>query len=117
MTSALTFTLPAPPKPGEVIAHTVGRFTMLVEDTGADDSCSSEFSPCLSYEAVDVRGGTRVHAAEVTHHPKQSVVSRWALCSVTRTRFRVINRRRDDDLGATVTCSRCRRRLQKAGLL
>ena len=78
-----TFTIPMP-QPGEVAAHTLGNCTMLVErnDTAAADNA---FTPWTTYEPVDVRGGTRVHAAAVTHHRHRSVVSRWALCSVART--------------------------------
>ena len=80
--------IPIPmPQPGEVTTHQLGaNLTMLDGFGGIDD-------PYVTYEAVDVRGGTRVHAAIVTHHPKRSVVSRWALCSVTRSRFRVSHRR------------------------
>ena len=118
MTNTMTFTIPVPPR-GEVAAHQLGcDFTMLLENSAAiavDGPATSGFAPYITYEPVDVRGGTRVHAAVVTHHRQRSVVSRWALCSVTNS-LRVTRRRRGEDLD-TVTCSRCRRRLDKAGAL
>lgn len=118
MTTSMTFTIPMP-QPGEVSAHKLGPdLTMLVENSVAiavDDPATSDFAPYITYEPVDVRGGTRVHAAAVTHHRQRSVVSRWALCSLTNS-LRVTRRRRGEELDV-VTCSRCRRRLEKAGLV
>ncbi|OBG23439.1 hypothetical protein [Mycobacterium sp. 852002-51057_SCH5723018] len=117
MTGSMTFTIPVP-SPGEVAAHDLGDdLTVLIENTGVGSTTTGARAaiPTITYEAVDVRGGTRVHAAAVKHHPQRSVVSRWALCSITNS-LRVIRRRRHDDLNA-VTCTRCRRRLERAGLL
>lgn len=117
MTSSLTFTIQMP-GPGEVAAHQLGaHLMMLVENNGVDDSIASAFSPYITHEAVDVHGGTKVHAAAVKNHRKRSVVERFTLCSIKRSRFRVTRRRRTEDLSATVTCTRCLGRLQKAGLL
>jgi hypothetical protein len=109
----MTFTVPIP-KPGEVAAHQLGDdFTVLIEkNCGGGGGCDA---PYITYEPVDVRGGTRIHAATVKHHTHRSVVSRWALCSLTNS-LRVTRRRRQDDLNS-VTCTRCRRRLERAGLL
>ena len=118
MTTSMTFTIPMP-QPGEVAAHKLGPdLTMLVENSAAiavEDPATSDFAPYITYEPVDVRGGTRVHAAAVTHSRQRSRVSRWPLCSMTKS-LRVTRRRRGEDLD-TVTCCRCRRRLEKAGVL
>lgn len=112
MTHAVTFTVPVP-QPGEVAAHQLGHeFTVLIEMSPGGGATGS---PYVTYEPVDVRGGTRVHAAVVKHHTQRSVVSRWALCSITNS-LRVTRRRRQDELTA-VSCTRCRRRLERAGLI
>ena len=113
MTHEMTFTIPIP-QPGEVAAHQLGHdFTVLIEKNLGGSGASD--SPYVTYEPVDVRGGTRVHAAAVKHHTQRSVVSRWALCSITNS-LRVTRRRRQDELTA-VSCTRCRRRLERAGLI
>jgi len=113
----VTLTLP----PNEVGTHTPGRHMQCpAENTtsmAVDFSAArTKVAPYITYEVVDVRGvTTRVHAAAVTHGGQEPRVSRSPLCGVTKA-LRVTRRRRGEDLN-TVTCCRCRRRLQKAGVL
>jgi len=102
--------------PGEVAEPDLGPdLAMLVENTAANRSATLSVLSRISYAVVHVQGAAVVHAAEVAHHAQRSVVSRWTLCSVTKSR-RVHRRLRGADL-ESVTCSQCRRRLEKAGVL
>lgn len=112
MATPMTFTIPKP-DPGEVAEHELGRdLTMLIQNMApmTADRSAAPSVPYVTYEVVDVRGAAVVHAAAVTNHPRRSVVSRWTLCSLRKSR-RVDRRRRDEDLD-TVTCCQCRRRLE-----
>jgi hypothetical protein len=102
--------------PGEVVEPDLGPdLAMLVENTAADRYATLSVVPQMSYAVVHVQGAAVVHAGAVTHHAQRSVVSRWTLCSASKSR-RVHRRLRGADL-ETVTCSQCRRRLEKAGVL
>ena len=117
MATPMTFTIPKPDL-GEVAEHELGHdLTMLIQNVGPATGSRPAATnlPYVTYEVVDVRGAAVVHAAAVTHHPRRSVVSRWTLCSLTKSR-RVERRRREHSLEA-VNCTQCRRRLQKAGAL
>jgi len=112
MTTQMTMTV----HPGEVVEPELGPdLAMLVENTAADRYATLTVVPQMSYAVVHVQGAAVVHAAVVTHHAQRSVVSRWTLCSASKSR-RVHRRLRGADL-ETVTCSQCRRRLAKAGVL